>query len=522
MTPINGTSIIKPEDLAPPMPAPKPPEMPPPPGDADAPGGCTPPPIRLVAPAGWATSEPPPSRYLLDGLLPLGAPAILAAKSNAGKSLLAMQISFAVATGRPLFGRRGPTRPLAVLFVELEDDPGEVQRRFRRCLDLAREDPTWTDQDQATLEAHWRFVEPVWTSTTPKTLAGILPHLLAHAEQISREGVQLGLVILDTFAALSEGDENKAETLQGFWPACHSLATSTGGTPLVIHHVRKLGTTATGTRGPAMADRLNFDMLRGSTAIVAGARAVIQLEPLSPDEASKLNLDSERAAAGNYLVLALTKNAGGPKGSWIALEQREASENGAGFFTPLPGGDRVCASLRSKAAVATLTLAENVFLTIVEAIDAGREPDRKELARRHWPGETPEKAEKALKTQISHMRTRHKWLQSGRSWELTVAGFTKAQELKGKLGDQLGDFAQAKGAEGEESCGFTKVSNGNFAGDVASLGTVTGSPAAPQMRLAPPVPEVKVSKSPTPYRGERGDLETFETDLIPADELEDL
>jgi hypothetical protein len=455
----------------------------------------------LVAPTTWATEEPPPLLYLLEGLLPLGAPAILAAKSNAGKSLLAMQLSFAVATGRSLFGRKGPEQPLKVLFVELEDDPGEVQRRFRRCLDLAREDPTWTAQDQATLEANWRFVEPDRTSAAPKALAVILPYLLAHAEQLAKEGARVGLIVLDTFAALSDGEENKAEVHQAFWSACYTLAAATGGTPLVVHHVRKLGTATTGNRGPAMTERLNFDALRGSSAIVAGARAIIQVEPLAPDEARRVNLDEERAAAGNYLVLALTKNAGGPKGAWIALEQREASENGAGFFTPLPGGERVCAGLRSKGAVAALNLSEALLLSIADGCH-----DREELAKRHWPEKTTEKAERALKAQLSHFKSREKWLQQGRGFALTAQGFMKAQELRRNRGDLNGDFTGSRNGETGAGIESEKVSTGDIDGDLPPTGTETGSPAVSQRRLAPMVPGQKSPKSPSPRRGDGGDF----------------
>jgi hypothetical protein len=510
MTLANGTATLNPEDLAPPLASPSP-EMPPPPGDEDGPGGGTPPPLRLLDPSAWGEEDPPPLRYLLEGLLPLGAPAILASKSNAGKSFLAMEISFAVATGRSLFGRKGPDSPQKVLFVELEDDEGEIKRRWRRCRDLAREDQTWGAEDEARLKANWRAAVPDWTSTTSKALIAILPYLQAHADQLCRDGGQLGLIVLDTFASLSEGEENKAEVQRAFWAACYTLANHTGGTPLIVHHVRKPPTGAAGRGGPSMAERLSFDTLRGSSAIVAGARAIIQVEPVSPEEASKLNLDEERAGAGNYLVLALTKNNAGPKGAWIALEQRQAWDPGAGFFTLLPGGDHVCATLRSKAAVARLTLEEAVLLSIAELTAAGGEPDRKELARKHWPGEAPEKAAASLKSTLSHLRTRRKWLQKGIGWDLTWGGVQKVKELQGSQGAQVGDPPQAEDVEPQETRELQQVSSGSQAGDLAPKRDQTGETSRTSKAAGSPGPGAKVSKSPTSYKEVAPGLETLRT-----------
>lgn len=485
------------------MAGPAAPEMPPPPGDEDAPGGGTPGPLRFLDPSAWGEEDPPPVRHLLEGLLPMGVPAILAAMSNAGKSLLGMMISFAVATGWSLFGRKGPEEPMKALFVEMEDDPDEIKRRYRRCRDLFREDRDWGPAQEALLKANWRAAVPEWTSTTSKSITALLPFLHAQAEVLCKDGGHLGLVVLDTFAALSEGEENKAEVQRAFWAACYTLASVTGATPLVVHHVRKPAAGTKGKSGPSMTERLSFDVLRGSTAIVAGARAILQAEPLTPEEAARLGLDEERAAAGNYLILALTKTISGPKGAWIALEQREAWENGAGFFAPMAGGERVCAALRSKAAVAKLSLAEALLLSIADGCQ-----DRKELAKIHWAGEAPEKAEASLKSQISHLRSKYEWLQKGRGFELTAKGMIKVLDLRRSRGDFAGDFHSSENPGMSTGADVTEVPQGDFEGDFAPTGTETGSPAVSKRRLAPPVPVAKVPKSHFPRRGEPGDFET--------------
>lgn len=456
-------------------------------------------PLVVLDPAEWP-EEPPPLRYLVEGLLPEGAPAILAGRSNSGKSMLGMEFSFAVATGRDLFGRKGPSEPMFAVFVELEDAPDEVHRRYLRCLDLFREDPTWNDEDEANLRNNWRALVPNWASRAPRMLPALVPYLQEHARALCANGGRVGLIVLDPLASLSTGEENKAETHQVFWSACYTLAESTGSTPLVVHHVRKLSTTQ--GKGPSMSERLSFDSLRGSTAIVAAARAVLQVEPLTPEEAARVGLDEERAGAGNYVVLAMTKNASGPKGTWMALEQKESGETGAGFFVSLPGGDRVCAALRSKAAAAKLSLAEAVLLSIADGIE-----DRKELAKRHWPAESEEKGIERVKNMISDLRRKHGWLQKGRGLDLTVNGFTRVQQLKKVETHPASTLETEESEESPDSIECMKGGRSTFAST-----RTDGTGVAPHHQRGghPSGPAAKGGKVETPYRGNPSTFPPFE------------
>lgn len=377
------------------------------------------PPLSLVDTSDWAVEEPPPIRYLLAGLLPLGVPCILAGESNTGKGFIGIQMSMGTAVGRGIFGLKGPDSPMRVLFVEMEDDADELHRRYRRCLDLFRQEPDWTQADEDLLRKNWRPAVPDWTSTESKTLAGMKDFLLREAAELCKDGTDLGLIVLDTFAALSEGEENKAEVQREFWAACFTLSSVSGATPLIVHHVRKPPNVQ--GKGLGMSERLSFSRLRGSSAIVGGARGIIQVEALTVAEAAKAGLDEERARAGNWVVLALTKLNGGPKGAWIALEQREFGDLGAGFFAPMANGDRICAQLKSKGAVADLSRLENILL------DLGEGMDRDRLAEKHWPGDP--KAKTKLRNSLADMIRRNRWLQKDRE-SLTAEGFKRFQELR--------------------------------------------------------------------------------------------
>lgn len=389
-------------------------------------------PIEMLDPSIWLTCDPPPIRWLLKSLLPQGVPAILAGKSNCGKSLAAMQMSMAVAAGRSIFGLESDGIARKVLYISMEDDQDELHRRFRRCLDLLRLSMLWNEALEARLLKNWRAVVPVWACKDLKTLVALTGHIQDFAAQLSATDEKMGLFVLDTFAALSDGEENAAEVQQKFWAACHLLVEATGATPLVIHHVRK----TLGPKPPPMTERLNFENLRGSSAIVGGARAILQMEPLTASEATRLALDEDRAIAGNYVVLALTKLNGGPKGGWIALKQRAASDVGAGFFDLMEDSERICAGLRSKAAAAALSQAESILL------DLSNNMPREEIAKKHWPSDKDKVQLQKLTKAISGLRTRQKWLEQG-SVMLTVKGSSVLAKLR-RQADTSADMAEAE------------------------------------------------------------------------------
>lgn len=64
-------------------------------------------------------ADPPPAKYVLNGLIPCGAVTLLSAHGGSGKSYLALELSCAIAAGIELFGI--PTMPGPVIFYSAED-----------------------------------------------------------------------------------------------------------------------------------------------------------------------------------------------------------------------------------------------------------------------------------------------------------------------------------------------------------------------------------------------------------------
>jgi len=373
----------------------------------------------------WGDRQPKEVQWLIDGQLALGETGLLAGPPNCGKGLLSIQIATAIATGSNLFGKKGPLTPMAVIMVQMEDSEEEVERRYARCLKLNRHESDWSDQQEALLKQNIAFFGPNWSSDASKGLPALVPHIIKEAQAHQARGCQIGLIVIDTFTAVSAGDENSVEGLREIWPAAYALRDATGANVTLVHHVRK---SLSGNSMPSIGERLAPDALRGSSSIPAGARCIQQMEPLKPAEAVRLELDDEKARRGGFVILALTKVVSGPKGGWILLEQQDG-----GFWAPHPKSDHLCAMLQSKKALEDLTQDEAILLSI-----AGGCKDRKELGRRHWPSETEKQQAKLLKGAMNRLRGRHGWIQRGNSFDLTVAGSAKVNALK-TAGNQDGN-----------------------------------------------------------------------------------
>jgi len=378
--------------------------------------------IRQLDISQWGHRPAPQCTWLFNHLVAMNEVGLLAGRSNSGKGMLSMEVAAYVATGRPLFGRAGDGKPRHVLVVQMEDSAEELERRYVRLRDILRQEPDWSEVDDALLLRHMHFFIPNWEAEGSKSLVAILPNLEATIKAIKMDGEEVGLIVLDTLAALTEGDENSVEAQRALWPSCNRLRDLSGAAVLVIHHVRK---KANNTKPEPIADRMNFDALRGSTAIVAGARSVLQLEPLTEAEAGKVGLDEEKAQRGGYALLGLTKVVSGPKGDTLLLEQQEGV--GGGFWALHPNSEKLCAQLRSRGAAERLSQDEEVLLSIVKGV-----VDAKALTAKHWPQEGQQVAAGHLKAVMNRLRNRHYWIIAGRSMELTEAGRRKAAELQGE------------------------------------------------------------------------------------------
>lgn len=131
-------------------------------------------------------------------VIPTGRAISLYAPAKAGKSTVTLAISAAVATGRPVLGKR--THPVAeVLYLDYEMTPADLQQRL---LELGY----GPDDDLSHL--HYALLPSMPPLDTVEGAVALL-------EVVDATGAQL--VIVDTFGRAVAGEEDHADTVRDFY-----------------------------------------------------------------------------------------------------------------------------------------------------------------------------------------------------------------------------------------------------------------------------------------------------------------
>jgi hypothetical protein len=331
--------------------------------------------------------------------------------------MTALLVAMGLASGLGVLGRPVSTEEArGVIFVGLEDDEEEFHRRVRRGIALLEEDPDWTPKHREALSRRLVPLFPNRASGERFSLEAQWPTL---AEKAAAIPGGCGLIILDTLSRMAEGDENSAKDMRPFNEAVGSLSQATGAAVLSIHHLGKGNDTPSDRK---LWQRLHPEAMRGSSAIEAGVRFIIQMATLSPSEAQSAGLDPDLALRGGYVALHLSKMASAEKGETALLERRQASEPGAGFLSLHPESERILAVIQGAAAVLKLTKRDSVLLAIAEAGGLAK-LDQKAAAALIWPDSGNPKSQWGKRlTELRHGG----WLQDP---SLTDSGWAKAETL---------------------------------------------------------------------------------------------
>lgn len=192
---------------------------------------------RLVSTAELMARAPDHIDWLVPDLLPADEMFILAASARAGKSLLAMLLTKAVATGDKFLNR--PCTQGSVLYVNLEDSEAKIKQRA-----LAQ---GWGED----LPIYWLDRFKLWQ----------LPDLRRLAQELD-----VRLIVFDTLSRIREDgiQESSAEISQLLEPL-QQMANELSLAVLLVHHTTKV------TIENANSTNV-FDTIRGSSAIRAVCR----------------------------------------------------------------------------------------------------------------------------------------------------------------------------------------------------------------------------------------------------------
>lgn len=221
--------------------------------------GAQPPALTRAADLLQAADQP--NRWLVDALLPRGALTVLAGPPKVGKSLLALSLAVAVASGQPFLGRA--VQPGPVFFWALEDGPDRLRARLRAILGRAGDDPV---ARAAALPLHLSWAQ---TSGQPETLRRFFAEVYRHHPV---------LLVLDPLREFHSRDENNSARMAGLLRPLRSLARSENLAVLLVHHTRK-------------DDHRSFAAIRGSSAIFAAVDGALLLTA-PPDRPNALLLQA--------------------------------------------------------------------------------------------------------------------------------------------------------------------------------------------------------------------------------------
>ena len=214
--------------------------------------------MQFISDADMENLPPPP--YLIEHVLPAGALAALVGGPGGGKTFVALDMAFCVATGTPWLGHPVQQGPVAYVMAE---GTGGLPQRLR----------AWKIAHSIEGQAG------VFFQRGPVQLlhAGEVQALLAALEQLPATPV---LIVIDTLArCFVPGDENSAQDMGRFIAGADAIRAATGATVLVVHH--------TGWE---------TSRERGSTALRGAADTVMMIQRLPKDASLRLTCEKQKDA----------------------------------------------------------------------------------------------------------------------------------------------------------------------------------------------------------------------------------
>jgi hypothetical protein len=314
----------------------------------------------------------PPRQWLYGTQLLRGFVTVLVAPGGTGKSLLAMGICVAVASGRQLFNQRIYEQTNAS-YVNLEDPEEELERRLAA---LQIHHQVGTDKLRGRLFLNSGDERGLTIATVSDDGTDIVyPDVEAVIHEINEHNI--GLTAVDPFAESHDLEENSNPQMIRASKAWRTVARATNCAILLVHHVRK-GIAA------------DIDAARGAKALTDSARVGLLMSPMSDKEADELGIDPEDRGALVRLDNAKSNMAPrAAKADWFQM----ASVPLGNSSRVHPNGDQVAALVvwNPPSVLGDLTVAQ--INEALDAIEKGpREgvrysPTRRGRANTRWAGQ---------------------------------------------------------------------------------------------------------------------------------------
>lgn len=213
-------------------------------------------------------AEIAPVEWLVKDLIPMASCVILAAEPKLGKTWVALDLSLALAFGRPLYGRFEVPRPMRTLLVLNEDGRRNVAQRYRALLKGRGIAPAREATDRVRILSRRAF------SLEHAQYFEELEHYVTRAE--------IDLVVLDPFTEMFNADERHERDVKLALQPLKRIRDRTGVSIFLTHHQRKPPSGKEGSGGRrAMA-------LRGSSYLIGWYDIGLSFASGSPNEPVKV------------------------------------------------------------------------------------------------------------------------------------------------------------------------------------------------------------------------------------------
>jgi RecA-family ATPase len=217
--------------------------------------------------------ERPALDFVLPGLMS-GTVGIIVGQGAVGKSMLALSIGLAVATGRAVAGGLWTPGGVGPAVIVAGEDPAEILQERMYWL---RQSERIDDIEAADIDTRLDVYSYLGEDMRILTHAGETGPFLGTLRTLC-DGRRVAVV--DCLALLCDCDENDNAAMTMLLRLASQVARETGCTIILLHHVNKSGA----------GDREAWTAARGASAITTAARWQVSLTPPTPTEAERLGI----------------------------------------------------------------------------------------------------------------------------------------------------------------------------------------------------------------------------------------
>ena len=317
-----------------------------PPSKQQEPAADTIAPLPLINIATWHNAAVPERQWVVRDRVPLAAVTLLSGDGGVGKSIVALQLAVATATGRDWLGSLPEPGPVFVICCE--DDAEELHRRTAPIAELCD-----TNFEQLSKAMHLlSFAGNDAVMAAPNNNGLIVPTTLLKRVTKTACEIRPRLIVLDNLADIFAGNENDRAQVRQFITLLRGIAIAANAGLLLTSHPSLTG-ISTGTG------------LSGSTAWNASVRSRLYFKRAVTEKDEEPDPDLR--------VLEVMKANYGPIGEVITVRWK------GGLFLPVAG-------VGNLEKLAAEQKADQLFLTLLDRFEQqGRGVSDKRSANAYAP-----------------------------------------------------------------------------------------------------------------------------------------